>query len=434
MTVPTSNAMVSHELAVEHAIRRGFGPPRPTQERVGIEIELLAVGADGRRADHETVSDAMAAVGTLASGTLITFEPGGQLELSTAPASGVDAACAALAADLAVVGEALARESIALVATGLDPADEVRRVIRAPRYEAMAAYFDPQGTAGHTMMCATAGLQLNLDLEVDPWFPARRWRLSHLLGPMMAAAFANSPLAGGRPSGWKSTRLATWWRLDGSRSQSVGGAGAGVGGPGAGRSAWGTYVMDARVMLIRTSGEFVPVHEPMTFADWVRDGHPLGYPTLDDLDYHLTTLFPPVRPRGWLELRMLDSLPAPWWTVPVAVATALLYDPSAAEAAGWAVLAAQGTDDLWVDASRQGLAHPKLAASAAACFRIALDAMPRVGIGRAAIDTVAAYVDRYVARGRCPADDVLDHWHRTGQAFLPGSLSSPVPPATAVWP
>ncbi len=425
MTVPTSVAMLSHELAVEHAIRRGFGPPRPTQERVGIEIEMLAVDPAGRRADHEAVSQAVATLGVLRSGTTMTFEPGGQLELSTAPAGGVDAACAALAGDLVVVGEALARESISLVACGLDPAAEVRRVVRAPRYDAMAAYFDPQGPAGHTMMCATAGLQLNLDLEVDPWFPARRWRLSHLLGPMMAAAFANSPLAAGRPSGWKSTRLATWWQLDGSRSQSVGGPG--VGGPGVGRSAWGAYVLDARVMLIRTSGEFVPVHEPMTFADWIRDGHPLGYPTLDDLDYHLTTLFPPVRPRGWLELRMLDSLPAPWWTVPVAVATAILYDPSAAEAAGWAVLAAQGDADLWVEASRQGLAHPALAAAARACFRIALDAMPRIGVGRATIDTVAAYLDRYVARGRCPADDVLDHWLRCGAAFLPGALSSPVP-------
>jgi glutamate--cysteine ligase len=436
MTVPTSVAMLSHEVAVEHAIRRGFGPPRPTEERVGIEIELLAVGPDGRRADHATVVGALAPLGALPSGTTITFEPGGQLELSTPAEPGVDAACAVLGADLAKVARALGRESIALVASGLDPADGVRRVIDSPRYEAMAAYLDPQGPAGHTMMCATAGLQLNLDLEVDPWFPARRWRLSHLLGPMLAASFANSPLAAGRPSGWKSTRLATWWRLDGSRSQSVGGtgAGAGVATAGAGRSAWGASVMDARVMLIRTSGEFVPVHEPLTFADWVRHGHALGWPTLDDLDYHLTTLFPPVRPRGWLELRMVDTLPAPWWRVPVAVATALLYDPSAAEAAGWAVLGAQGSADLWVDASRLGLDHPALAASARACFGIALDAMPRVGVGRATIDTVAAYVDRYVDRGRCPADDVLDNWNRTGACYLPGRLSSPVPPATAVWP
>ena len=51
--------MLSHELAVEHAIRRGFGPPRPTEERVGIEIEMLAVDPDGRRADHEAVSQAV---------------------------------------------------------------------------------------------------------------------------------------------------------------------------------------------------------------------------------------------------------------------------------------------------------------------------------------------------------------------------------------
>ena len=59
----------------------------------------------------------------------------------------------------------------------------------------------------------------------------------------------------------------------------------------------------------------MPLERPLTFTRWILDGHALGYPTIDDLDYHLTTLFPPVRPRGWLEIRYLDALPAPWWRV-----------------------------------------------------------------------------------------------------------------------
>ena len=63
------------------------------------------------------------------------------------------------------------------------------------------------------------------------------------------------------------------------------------------------------------------------FSAWISDGHALGRPTVDDLDYHLTTLFPPVRPGGWLELRYLDALPDPWWRVAAAVVTALAARP-----------------------------------------------------------------------------------------------------------
>ena len=72
---------------------------------------------------------------------------------------------------------------------------------------------------------------------------------------------------------------------------------------------------------------YVPLGDTLLRArDWVEAGHPLGFPTADDLAYHLTTLFPPVRPKGWLELRMIDALPDPWWRVPVAVAAAWIDD------------------------------------------------------------------------------------------------------------
>jgi glutamate--cysteine ligase len=113
--------------------------------------------------------------------------------------------------------------------------------------------------------------------------------------------------------------------------------------------------------------------------------------------------------------------------VPVAVAAALVYDAEAGEAAAQA---AWDTGDRWVEASRSGLAHPDLAGAAQACFRIALQALHGMGAGSATIDAVAGYLDRYVDRGRSPADDVLDHWRRTGEPFLPGQLSwAAVPPA-----
>ncbi|HVF13246.1 MAG TPA: glutamate-cysteine ligase family protein [Acidimicrobiales bacterium] len=396
---------------------------------MGVELEMLAMGPDGRRAPHDLVATVVASLAPLRSGTSITFEPGGQVELSTPPAADVEAACDGLENDLGLVAKPLAELGIALVGIGIDPSPNVDRVIRSPRYDAMEAWYEGQdqglGRAGRTMMRATAGLQVNLDFDARSTSPDTRWGTAHVLGPILAASFANSPLVRGVPSGWKSYRLANWWRLDPTRTKSPAGAGPGP-------EAWTAYVMGAQVMLIRTDdGGCVAVNFPLTFRQWATDGHPLGFPTLDDLDYHVTTLFPPVRPRGWLELRMVDSLPDPWWRVPVAVATALVYDGEAGEAAAQA---AWDTADLWVEASRSGLAHRGLADAAGACFRIALDALRAMGAGRATMDAVAGYLDRYVDRGRCPADDVLDHWRRTGALFLPGDVSWAARPQAAVRP
>jgi glutamate--cysteine ligase len=158
------------------------------------------------------------------------------------------------------------------------------------------------------------------------------------------------------------------------------------------------------------------VPEGLTFRDWIRTGAPRP-PTREDLDYHVTTLFPPVRPRGHLELRMIDAQPGDdGWIVPLAVATALFDDPEAAETAYRAVKPlAERTlslpaphNPLWVDAARHGLADPELREVAVACFAAALRALPRLGAATEVTDAVTAYRDRYVVRGRCPADDLLD--------------------------
>jgi len=427
--VPHDIAVLSLNAATEHAARRGFGQARPAgPERVGVELEMLAMGRDGRRAPHDVVVAVVESLGPLASGTTLTFEPGGQLELSTPPVASVDEACTGLEADLALVAEPLAEHGIVLVGSGVDPSPGLHRVSRSARYDAMDDYFGDEsrgwGNAGRTMMCATAGLQVNLDFDARTPSPDTRWGLAHVLGPVLAGSFANSPLFAGGPSGWKSYRLANWWRLDPSRTRSAGGRGPAP-------EAWAAYVLDAQVMLIRDGDGCVPVRTPLSFRQWVSSGHPLGFPTLDDLDYHVTTLFPPVRPRGWLELRMVDSLPRPWWRVPVAVATALVYDAEAGEAAAQA---AWDTADLWVEASRSGLAHPALALAARECFAIARESLGRMGAGAATVDAVGEYVDRYVDRGRCPADEVLDHWRATGERFLPGDRSWAAVPRTAVRP
>jgi glutamate--cysteine ligase len=318
-------------------------------------------------------------------------------------------ACEVAADDLAVARRGLRAGDVRLVGLGLDPVRPGRRVLDTPRYRAMQEYFDRLGDAGRSMMSRTAAIQVNVGAGSGENLH-RRWHLAHTLGPALAAAFANSPLDGGVPSGWRSSRLAVWLALDPGRTAPVDDGGHPA-------DAWGRYLLDARVMMIRAAPDrYVALDRDLTFRAWMRDGHELGYPSLDDLEYHLTTLFPPVRAKGWLELRMIDALPDPWWRVPVAVAAALLLDDETSVRAG---RVGHGVAGLWTEAARHGLAFPALADGARACFALAMDALARVGADAETAALVAAYNDRYVSRGRCPADDRLQEWAEGGDPLSP---------------
>jgi glutamate--cysteine ligase len=171
-------------------------------------------------------------------------------------------------------------------------------------------------------------------------------------------------------------------------------------------------VLDANVMMIRAGEDrFEPVMETLPFERWIREGSRLGYPSIEDLEYHLTTLFPPIRPRGWVEIRMIDALPDPWWRVAIAVPVALLYD---AEARERAVDASHAARDRWLQAFAEGPHDAVLRGAVRACFEAAIDALPRVGADRATIAATHAFAERYAFAGRCPADDLLDAYASHG--------------------
>ncbi|KRV47974.1 ergothioneine biosynthesis glutamate--cysteine ligase EgtA [Wenjunlia vitaminophila] len=388
----------------------------------------------------------------LPQGSVLTREPGGQVELSSLPATSLPACVTATAHDLHTLRGALHRHGLGLAGHGHDPWRPPRRVLTLPRYTAMEQFFDRTGPAGRSMMSATASVQVCVDAgteEAGPWGFARRWRLAHLLGPVLVAAFANSPLSRGRPSGWRSTRQAVWSRMDPSRTLAP--AWDGAEDP---RSAWASYALDAAVMCVRQDGPGPwPVPVGLTFRQWLTGG-PRGCggvsrpPTLADLEYHLTTLFPPVRPRGHLELRMIDAQPGEHgWTVPVAVVAALFADPAAALVAERAAeeLVVPGPtgprNRLWLRAARHGLTDPALHGAALACFDAAVGALPGLGADDAVMAAVTGFRERHVVPGRCPAEDLLEAVRpsrpcsgarpRPGPAVADGH---PPAPATAVAP
>jgi glutamate--cysteine ligase len=437
--------VIHEEQAAEHihGICLKTGPPR----RVGVELEWLvrdarnpalpvpaeriasAVSAFGAEVSKAAVTaedlPSSSAPGVLPSGATLTTEPGGQLELSSLPAESLADCVRSTAGDLEVLRAAAADAGLELAGVGLDPFRAPRRILHQPRYAAMEAYFDRTGPWGRQMMCATASVQVCLDAGDDGdghsgyrW----RWRLLHTIGPVLVAAFANSPLRDGRPTGWRSSRQQVWAHMDPGRTRPPERSGD----P---RADWAEYALDAQVMCVRDDGSADWTAPPgLTLRDWVRggavEGRRLRRPTTEDLSYHLSTLFPPVRPRGHFELRMIDAQPGDGWVVPAAVTSALLEDAKAGDAAmaacerlwgevgwgdePWPAAGTRGPTALWLAAARRGPSDPRLAQASRECFAVAREALARHRAPPPILDAVDAFIDQYVTEDRCPADDILE--------------------------
>jgi len=382
------------------------GPPG----RVGVELEWLVRDRDDPAA-AVTPDRLAAALGTLgaANGDVyrgealqavlhdarITVEPGGQLELSSAPAGNLGELVEATCHDLTQLRAAAGRSGLELCGYGLDPLRLPERVLDLPRYQAMERFFDRTGPWGRQMMRATASVQVCLDAGEEENY-ADRWRLLHAIGPVLVAAFANSPLRDGRATGWRSSRQQVWSHLDPGRTRPPDSEKD----P---RDAWTEYALDAEVMCVRAEGtRDWTAPSGLTFREWIRSGQPRP-PSTGDLDYHLTTLFPPVRPHGHLELRMIDAQPGDGWIVPAAVVTALAEDPVAA---GAAEQAAEPVQHRWLDAARLGPADEVIAQASRACFDAARQALARLGVPEPIQNAVDDFTERYVLKDRCPADDL----------------------------
>ncbi|HEV2347672.1 MAG TPA: ergothioneine biosynthesis glutamate--cysteine ligase EgtA [Actinocrinis sp.] len=394
-----------------HGVCFKTGPPA----RVGVELEWLVhdhldprLPVAPERLDAAVAE--LAARGLVRGGT-VTREPGGQVELSSRPAANLTECVAGTAADLAAMRRVLGESGLVMVGNGLEPLHDPQRVLNHPRYRAMEAHFDHIGPWGRVMMRSTAALQINLDAGDDSPGTSgyrRRWELSHRLGPVLVAAFANSPIHRGTATGWCSTRQAVWSRIEPGRTN----APQHDDDP---RAAWVRYALDAHVLCVRgpESADWIAPHG-LTFRAWLRGVPGLRRPTVDDLDYHLTTLFPPVRPRGWLELRMIDAQPGDGWQLAAATATALFDDPVAAEAAyelteplcdGPSPVPDQA---VWTRAARYGPADPEIGKAARAALAAAASALGRSGAPRPLQEAVGRFLEQYTEQGRCPAHDQLD--------------------------
>jgi glutamate--cysteine ligase len=225
--------------------------------------------------------------------------------------------------------------------------------------------------SGESMMSSTAALQVNLDAGPRSGWE-RRLALVRAMTPVLVALSATSPYLAGRSSGWHSMRQGCWNGIDRGRSDPFA--------SGEPTAAWADYALSAPVMLVRDPGPPHPpgtmlgVTERVSFAHWLQGRGPVRRPpTTDDLDYHLTTLFPPVRPRGYLEIRCIDALPDRWAGAVASLVATLVDDPVAADHALEVCAPVEGA---WELAARDGLEHREVRRAVQACLELALEHGP----------------------------------------------------------
>jgi glutamate--cysteine ligase len=372
------------------------GPPG----RVGVELEFTVHHVDDpcRPLDPAALAEALhphtpstldsrATHDPLPSGGLLTLEPGGQVEISTPPVGSLPALHAVVTADLDHLTDLLARAGLCLGSAAVDAWRPPRRLLHTARYDTMAGAFAAYHPHGALMMCSTASLQVCLDAGQSNRIPAR-WAALHAVGPVLLALFANSPRQDGTDTGWASARMRAWLGLDPRRTAPV----PVTADPAV---AWTRYALHAPVLGVLRGGRPEPVPAGVSFAAWVGGALPHP-PTEADLDFHLSTLFPPVRPRGYLEVRYLDAQPPDAWLAPAAVLTALLADESSVDAVR--DLCAP-VADRWVEAARAALADRQLATTATKIAELALGQLAGTGLPQAIQDDIHEQVGRRLANG-----------------------------------
>jgi glutamate--cysteine ligase len=350
-------------------------------------------------------------------GGAISLEPGGQFELSGAPVRTVHHTCSELMAHLAQLKEIAAPLRIGFLGLGMTPNWTRSDMPQMPkgRYKIMTAYMPKVGTLGLDMMYRTCTVQTNLDFSSEADM-VKKLRVSLALQPVATALFANSPFTEGKPNGFLSFRSQIWTDTDNHRAGMLPWAFE----PGMGFERWVDYALDVPMYFIKRGDSYIDV-AGKSFRDHLAGRLVPGErATLSDWANHVSTIFPEVRLKRYLEMRGSDG--GPWRRIPALPAywVGLLYDDASLDAA-WEIV------KDWTAPERQKLRDdvPKQGFKAAIRNRSVLD------LARQTLDLAEhglrrrerrdAYgqdethflrpLQEFVACGITPAEELLEKFH-----------------------
>jgi glutamate--cysteine ligase len=346
----------------------------------------------------------------------VTLEPGGQLELSGAPVETIHQTCAELQEHLReakIVGAELGTGLLGLGFQPKWPREEIPWMPKG-RYAIMRAYMPKKGRHGLDMMLRTCTVQVNLDFESEPCM-VKKFRLGLALQPLAVALFANSPFADGRPTGYLSYRSFVWTDTDPDRCGTL----PFVFEDGMGFERYVDYMLDVPMYFVYRDGRYIDA-SGQSFRDFLAGrlpAFPGEVPTVGDWEDHLTTVFPEVRLKRFLEMRGADGGPwAPLCALP-ALWVGLLYDDTAMSAAfdlvkGWTK---SDHGQLRLDVPRYALRTEfkgrPLLSLAREMVAIAREGLKRRARTNSLGEDECHFLDplmEILDKGRTPAEDMLD--------------------------
>ncbi|MEM6909105.1 MAG: glutamate--cysteine ligase [Pseudomonadota bacterium] len=382
-------------------------------EACGIRDLLLALTEFG----WEPVEENGKVIAMKGSDGTVSLEPAGQLELSGAPLENLHETCAETGRHLEQVKAIGERCGVGFLGLGMWP-DKARSelpVMPKGRYEIMMRHMPKVGTLGLDMMLRTCTIQVNLDYSSEADM-AQKFRVGLALQPLATALFANSPFTEGKPNGFLSYRSHIWSDTDPHRTGML----PFVFEDGFGYERWAQYMLDVPMYFVFRDGKYIDA-AGQSFRDFMAGKLPAlpgQYPRQSDWWDHLSTAFPEVRLKSFLEMRGADG--GPWSRICAlpALWVGLLYDQSALDAA-WDLVkdwSMEEREQLRHDAPLLGLAAPipgrgKLQDLGREALKIAHSGLAARGRLNASGDNETGFLetlDEIVASGKVPAQRLID--------------------------
>ena len=318
--------------------------PLPYEGPAGIQAMLEGLQ---RFAWQPVVEAGKVIMLTLPDGCSVTLEPGGQLELSGAKLETIHQTCDEVATHLAQVREVSNEIGVGFLGLGFHPLARREEVSWMPkaRYEIMRRYMPTVGQHGVDMMIRTCTVQVNLDYRSEADM-VKKFRVSLALQPLATALFANSPFTEGKPNGYLSYRSEVWTDTDPNRSGML----PFVFESGMGFERWVDYMLDVPMYFVYRDHRYIDA-AGQSFRDFMVGKLPAlpGHlPNIQDWENHLTTVFPEVRLKKFLEMRGADGGPWAQLCALPAFWVGLLYDSNALDAA-WDLVSS------WTESDREQL-------------------------------------------------------------------------------
>jgi glutamate--cysteine ligase len=352
-------------------------------------------------------------------GGAISLEPGGQLELSGAQVETVHQTSSELMAHLAQVREVAQPLHIGFLGIGMTPDWTRADMPKMPkgRYKIMTAYMPKVGRYGLDMMYRTCTVQTNLDFSSEADM-VKKLRVSIALQAVATALFANSPFTEGKPNGFLSFRSEIWRDTDNARAGML----PWVFEPGMGFERWVDYALDVPMYFVKHGDDYVDT-SGQSFRDLLAGKLPAmpgARATISDWANHISTIFPEVRLKRYLEMRGADSGPLPNLLALPALWVGILYDEASLDAA-WDLVkhwSAEDRQKLRDEVPRQGLAAKIQGVTVFALAGEVLK-LARAGLARRKHFDVSGQdetryldvLDDRLARGTTPAQELLEKFH-----------------------